>query len=117
MINLENEELLKIIQESIEDKKGFEIEIIEIGKFTTIADFFVIAEGNSQRHLKTLAEEISVRIKKSGIHPISIEGIRDDSGWILIDYGSVVVHLFLEEKRKKVKLEEFWKTEIKKIKK
>ncbi|MBP7654046.1 RsfS/YbeB/iojap family protein, partial [Candidatus Dependentiae bacterium] len=67
--------------------------------------------------LKTIAEDIILKIKKNGIPPISVEGLNDGSGWILVDFGSIVVHLFIEEKRRKIKLEEFWKSEIKKIKK
>jgi len=113
---LENNEIIDIIINAINDKKGFAIEILDIAQLTSIADFFIICEGSSHRHLKTLGDEIIYRLKKRGVPALSVEGFYDGSGWILIDFGSIVVHLFDEERRRQIRLEEFWTTELKKIK-
>jgi len=114
---LEVTELKKIILTAIEDKKGFDTEEIEVGHLTSIADWFIITEGNSSRHLKAIADEIISIAKRNKYEILSVEG-RDDleTGWILIDLGNIIVHIFTEEKRRRFNLEEFWKTELKKLK-
>lgn len=106
-------EILKII----ENKKGIDSEAIDVREYTTIADLIIISEGSSSRHVKALTREIISGIKKIGIAPISSEGLMEDSSWAIIDYGAIIVHVMDEAARKKFKLEEFWKIEIKKIKK
>jgi ribosome-associated protein len=112
VLKLELEVLKEKIIELADDKKGFNIEILEIGKLSSIADYFIVIEGTSLRHLKTIAESIISSLKKEDIYPISNEGIAEKCDWIVIDYGSIVVHLFEEEMRKKIDLESFWKKEI-----
>jgi ribosome-associated protein len=76
-----------------------------------MADFFVLCNGNSDRQLKALAEHIRAATKEEfGIIPHSVEGTAQ-SGWILLDYSSVVVHLFLEIKREYYDLEGLWREE------
>ncbi len=110
-------EFKKFLLKIIEDKKGFEPEIIDVTHLTSIADSFIIAEGNSARHIKAMADEIIRASKKKNYPPVSFEGLADESGWALIDFGNVIVHLMTEEKRKKFKIEDFWKNELLKIKK
>jgi len=108
-------ELEKQIIKAAEEKKGFDIEVLEIKELTSIADKFIIIQGNSNRHIKTIAKEITSVLKKQDIYAISVEGIHSvDTGWILIDYGNIVVHIFDEESRKKFDIETFWKEEMKK---
>jgi len=112
---LENlkEQILNIIS----DKKAFDVEIINVSELTTIADYIIIAEGNTTRHIKSIADAVLVILKKQNIMPLAFEGFDDDTGWIAIDYAGIILHILTEEKRKKFKLEDFWKYEIKKIKK
>lgn len=92
----------------IEDKKAENIILLDIRPKTVIADYFIIANGNSDRQLKALAEYVRDGVKeKFQTLPYSVEG-KSESGWILMDYGFVVVHLFLESKRHYYDLEGLW---------
>ncbi len=83
--------------------------MLDLRKVTIIADFFVICSAQSDRQLKTIVEAISVEIKKTHrVLPHHIEGEASD-GWVLIDYGTVVVHAFTPESRDYYDLEGFWR--------
>lgn len=76
-----------------------------------IADFFVIATGNSDRQLRALADHVKVELRdKHGVQPHAVEGIAQ-SGWVLMDFSTVIVHLFQEERRQYYDLEGLWRTE------
>lgn len=96
------EKIVKIIDE----KKAVDIKAIEITELTIIADYFVIASGTSNTHIKALAEEVEDVLSKDGIEPNRVEGRA--TGWILLDYGAVIVHLFLADAREYYNLERLW---------
>ncbi|GAB4340758.1 MAG: hypothetical protein Kow00117_21080 [Phototrophicales bacterium] len=78
---------------------------------TIMADFFVICTGTSDRQIKALVDYVRTGVKeKFGILPFSIEGTAE-SGWVLMDYSSIIVHLFMEEKRQYYDLESLWQDE------
>lgn len=82
--------------------------MLDIGRLTTIADYFVICNGNSERQLKAITDDVLEKLKKDdGIAPLHIEGT-EGSGWILLDYGSVIVHVFTPTERQYYKLESIW---------
>ena len=92
----------------ISDVKGEDIHLIDLRDITPIADYFVICSGNSERQLKAIVDRITEEIKhETRIRPYHTEG-NSSGGWVLIDYGSVVVHAFTPEQRDYYKLEEFW---------
>jgi ribosome-associated protein len=74
----------------------------------SFADYFVMASGESQRQLKAIAEEVVHSLKQVGEMPLHREG-SNDSGWILLDYGDVIVHIFAEEERTLYQLDDLWK--------
>ncbi|KXK49478.1 MAG: ribosome silencing factor [Chloroflexi bacterium] len=112
---LDSLELARLIAELLEDKKAEDILVLDLRPDRVIADFFVIATGTSDRNLKALAQHVRVELKdKHGIMPASMEGIAE-SGWVLLDYGEVVVHIFLEDKRQYYDLEGLWRAESKVI--
>ncbi len=89
--------------------KGEDIVLLDLREVTLIADFFVICTGTSDRQLSAIVESIHTHIKREyGIHPLHTEG-DGRSGWTLVDYGVVVVHIFAEELRRYYDLEGFWK--------
>jgi ribosome-associated protein len=97
----------------VEDKKAENIVLLDLRPEAILADFFLICNGNSDRQLRALVENIREAIKeKYGLLPFSSEGA-PDSGWVLMDYSSVVVHIFLEEKRRYYDLEGLWRAESK----
>jgi len=89
-------------------KGGEETVIIDVGDVLAITDAFVVTSGRNSRQVKTIAEEVESRLKANGgINPLRIEGL-GDSQWILLDYGDLVVHVFLDETRTYYDLERLW---------
>jgi ribosome-associated protein len=89
-------------------KGGDDTVIIEVGAVLAITDAFVITSGRNNRQVRTIAEEVEARLKADGgIAPLRVEGL-GDSQWILLDYGDLVVHVFLDETRRYYDLERLW---------
>jgi ribosome-associated protein len=82
--------------------------VLEVGAIIAITEYFVIASAPNVRQVRTIVDEVERRIKDdTGVAPISIEGTRDAS-WVLVDYGDIVVHVFLGETRDYYDLERLW---------
>ena len=88
-------------------KKGLNIKVIEISDVSVIADYMVIATGNSSTHVKALADEVETQLDDMGISVSHIEGYRSNS-WILLDYIDIIVHVFSNEAREYYDLERLW---------
>jgi ribosome-associated protein len=95
------------IVEIASDKKGNDIVMLRTTELTTMADYFVICSGRSDRQVKALAEAITEELRADGIRPLGVEG-RQSSRWVLLDYGSVIVHVFMPEEREYYGLERLW---------
>jgi ribosome-associated protein len=110
-LTLESLALARSLVEAIEDKKGENIVLMDISRQSIMADYFVIATGNSDRQLKALAEAVSDVAEGKAKRRVLLRRADEqaDSGWILIDLGDIVVHLFSASQRKYYKLEELWK--------
>ena len=89
-------------------KQGKSILVLDLREITSFADFFVIVSGANSRQIQTIADEISVRLKKLGEHANSIEGYQN-AEWVLMDYGDYVVHIFSEKARAYYDLERLWR--------
>lgn len=100
-------ELAHRIVEIASDKKGNDIVMLRTAELTTMADFFVICSGRSERQVAALAGAIVDELREEKIRPIGIEG-RQSSRWVLLDYGSVIVHVFAPEEREYYGLERLW---------
>lgn len=101
-------ELAHTIVDTLDEKKGTDILLLDLIGVCSFADYFVICTAGSERTLKALAEEVHVRVKKNhSQNAFSLEGDAS-SGWILIDYGEVILHLFSADLRNYYKLEELW---------
>jgi ribosome-associated protein len=93
-----------------DENRGQDIVVLDMRAITPVFDYFVIVTGNSRRQLHAISEEIDRTLEKDlGDKRMGIEGY-NESRWILLDYGSVVIHLFDEETREFYALEEFWGT-------
>ena len=89
-------------------KGGEDTVIIEVGSVLAITDAFVITSGRNSRQVKTIADDVEARLKaEGGIKPLRVEGLGDNQ-WILLDYGDLVVHVFLDETREYYDLERLW---------
>jgi len=101
------QELLSLVQKSLDDDKAEAIIAIDLQGKTSIADHMVIASGRSQRQVVALADHLTQRIKAAGFAPPRIEG-RAQADWVLIDAGDIIVHLFRPEVRAFYNLEKMW---------
>ncbi|MDR0325398.1 MAG: ribosome silencing factor [Oscillospiraceae bacterium] len=104
---MEPKELAKNAARILSDKKAADIRVLEVTDLTVLADYFIIATGTSSTHLKTLADEVEFMLKKQGVAPGHIEG-RGGGNWLLLDYGSVVVHVLLQDAREFYSIERLW---------
>lgn len=100
--------LLHEIAQTIYDKKGFNILGLDVREISFLTDYFIIAEGNVERHVISLHEAIIETLQKHGEKPMFIEG-EQIGDWIVIDYGWVIIHLFTPEMRDIYRLEELWR--------
>lgn len=99
-------DIMKAAVKALDSKKAENIEVIEIRDLTILADYFVFATGTSTTQVKALADEVEYALSQAGAEPSHIEGRA--TGWILLDYGSVVVHVFYGEQREFYQLEKLW---------
>lgn len=90
-----------------EAKKAMDVKVLNIGHVSVIADYFVICSARSSVHAKAVAEAVDEKLQQQGIIKHHVEGLRTGR-WILLDYGSVVVHVFHEEERAFYNLEHLW---------
>lgn len=100
-------EKAKKIASILDDKKAVDIAVVDIGKLTTLGDYFVIASGTSNTQVKALVDEVDKQFGSMGVEPLRIEGYQT-SMWILMDYGDVIVHVFYQETREFYGLERLW---------
>ena len=90
------------------DKLGTDTVVLEVGDVLSIVEYFVITSAPNTRQVRTIAEDIEEQVKLAGgSGPLRVEGL-DDSTWVLLDYGDVVVHVFLSETREFYDLERLW---------
>ena len=99
-------ELAREIVKVLDNKKGMDIKLIEITEHSIVADYFVIVTGTSNTHVKALADEVEYELGLKGVAPHHIEGRA--TGWILLDFSSVLVHVFTGESREYYNLERLW---------
>jgi ribosome-associated protein len=100
-------ELAHRIVDLASDKKASDIVLLRTAEVTSMADYFVIASGRSDRQVQALSEAIVDELRDEGIKPLGVEG-RSSARWVLLDYGSVIVHLFAPEEREYYGLERLW---------
>lgn len=100
-------EIIGKIVKTLDSKKAENIQIIGIRDLTIIADYFIIVNGTSTTHTKTLADEVEFQLAQSEIKPKRTEGY-NGANWIILDYSDIVVHVFYKETRDFYQLERLW---------
>ena len=100
-------EIAGIAAKALDDKKARDIKVLKTAEQTVLADYFVICNGTSSTHIKALVDEVDKQLSEAGEPPIRREGLRSDI-WVLMDFGSVIVHVFTDEARKFYNLERLW---------
>jgi len=106
-MNMTEQERLELIIKTLDSKRGEDIQAIKIADLTILADYFVIVNGTSNTHARTLADEVEFQLLQHGIEPQRRES---DTGntWIILDYGDIIVHVFYKDTRSFYKLEGLW---------
>lgn len=102
-----NKKLCDVINTFLDENKAEDIVTIDIYNKSSLCDYMIIATGTSSRHLRALAENLVQLLKKQNHPQLAIEG-QNNSAWVLIDAGDVIVHLFQQEMRELFNLEEMW---------
>ena len=101
-------EMAKTAYKALEDKKAEDIRILDISGISTVADYFVIADGSNPNQLQAMIDSVEEELGKAGCTPKQVEG-NANSSWILMDYSDVIVHVFSREDRLFYDLERIWK--------
>ncbi len=106
-----NEIAKQAIQAAL-DRKAEDMTLLHVTELTTLADYYVICTGSSMTQLRAIADSVDECLSKQGIEPLRIEGYRG-SGWVLIDYGSVIIHVFKKDMRMFYNIERLWADAVK----
>jgi len=104
---LTSHQLTDLVIASLEDLKAIDIQQVDVSGQSPLTDLFVIASGNSSRHVKSMAEKLTQKAKAAGCKPLGIEGEREGE-WVLVDLNDVIVHLMLPRTRAFYNLEKLW---------
>ncbi|MFT4870563.1 MAG: ribosome-associated protein [Colwellia sp.] len=104
---LQTEQLKAFVIEKLEDMKGRDIIALNISDKASFADYMVICSGNSNRHVKSLANSVGIECRAQGLEPLGMEG-NDIGEWSLVDLGDIIVHVMTDEQRDKYNLEQLW---------
>jgi ribosome-associated protein len=104
---MQAEQLKALVIEALDDLKAVNTVTMDVSGLTDVMDYLVIASGNSNRHVKSLADNVCMEAKKQGQRALGVEG--EDAGeWVLVDFGDVVVHVMLPATRDFYDLERLW---------
>lgn len=101
------EQLRDLVNSALEDLKAIDIHTIDVRGENPLTDMFVVASGNSSRHVKSMADKIAMRAKELGWPPLGIEGYREGE-WVLVDLNDVIVHIMLPQTRAFYNIEKLW---------
>lgn len=103
----EMEATLKPYIDAVQGRKAVNVAVLDVRGLTSIADAFIICSGRSNRQVSAIAEHVERELRKQKIKPLSVEGAKDGQ-WVLLDYGSVILHVFFESVREFYDLEGLW---------
>jgi ribosome-associated protein len=107
---MQAEDILKIVQDVLDERKGQNITTLDVRGKTSFTDYMVVVTGTSDRHLKSLCEYVSEKLKENGVKPLGMEGDLG-SDWVLLDLGDVIVHAMNAQAREFYQLEKLWSVE------
>ena len=99
--------LVQVVEGALDEMKAVNVRVLDVHKLTDIADTMIIASGNSDRHVRSIADRIVEHTKKAGFRPMGVEGERDGE-WVLVDLQDIIVHIMLPRVREFYRLESLW---------
>ena len=103
---MESLEIIKIAANALNEKKAKEISAIKIADLTVLGEYFLICSATSSTQVRALCDEVEDKLEEAGLRPHHIEG--KATGWIALDYGSVIIHIFLRDQREFYGLDKMW---------
>lgn len=107
MQDMQDEQLLQIVNDALEGMKAKEIVVLDVRGRSSVTDYMVVASGTSKRHVSSVAQEVVDKLKAAGQRPMGVEG-QDVGDWVLVDVGSVVVHVMMPDARSFYDIERLW---------
>lgn len=99
--------VVSVVENALDEMKAVNVKVLAVNKLTDITDTMIIASGNSDRHVRSIADRIVEHAKKAGFRPMGVEGERDGE-WVLVDLQDVIVHIMLPKVREFYRLESLW---------
>lgn len=100
-------DVVKVVEGALDEMKAVNVKVMNVQKLTDITDTMIIASGNSDRHVRSIADRVIEHAKKAGFRPMGVEGERDGE-WVLVDLQDVIVHIMLPRVREFYRLENLW---------
>ena len=100
-------DVVQVVEGALDEMKAVNVRVLDVHKLTDIADTMIIASGNSDRHVRSIADRVVEHAKKAGFRPMGVEGERDGE-WVLVDLQDVIVHIMLPRVREFYRLESLW---------
>ncbi len=107
-MTLSIQQIVDVACHAAEEKKAYDIKVLNLSEISTVCDYFIICSGRSGQQVKAIAENIQEKLWERGVQPKGREGLREGN-WILLDYEDVVVHIFKQEEREFYNLERLWR--------
>ena len=106
-VEVKDRQLIALVEGALEDMKAKELVVIDVRGRSTVTDYMVVASGTSKRHVASVAQEVLDKLKAAGFQPMGVEG-QDVGDWVLVDVGSVVVHVMMPDARSFYDIERLW---------
>ncbi len=103
---MESVEILSVAANALNEKKAADLSALKVDDLTVLTEYFLLATAKSSTHVRALADEVEFKLGEAGLEPHHIEG--KSTGWVLLDYGSVIVHVFSRDSREFYNLDKMW---------
>lgn len=107
---MQTKELLKMVENVLDERKGQNITVLNVIGKTSVTDFMVLVTSTSERHAKALSDYVLEKVKENGFTPLGVEG-QQGSDWVLVDLGDVILHVMTAQAREFYQLEKLWSVE------
>jgi ribosome-associated protein len=104
---LDPAQMARAAADAASDKKASDVLLLDVREITTIADYFVICSGNNARQIQAIADAVDEALRAQGARPLNREGVAD-TGWLLLDFGDIIVHIFGPTEREYYRIERLW---------